>query len=34
MPFGGYKSGYGRLGGREGLVTFMQTKNVWISMDE
>jgi acyl-CoA reductase-like NAD-dependent aldehyde dehydrogenase len=35
MPFGGYKeSGYGRLGGRAGLLTFMQTKNVWISMDE
>ncbi|GAA1845585.1 aldehyde dehydrogenase family protein [Actinomadura bangladeshensis] len=35
MPFGGYKeSGYGRLGGREGLMTFMQSKNVWISMDD
>lgn len=35
MPFGGYKeSGYGRLGGREGLMAFMQSKNVWISMDD
>ena len=35
MPFGGFKeSGYGRLGGREGLMAFMQTKNVWISMDD
>jgi aldehyde dehydrogenase (NAD+) len=35
MPFGGHKeSGYGRLGGREGLMTFMQSKNVWISMDD
>jgi aldehyde dehydrogenase (NAD+) len=35
MPFGGYKeSGYGRLGGREGLMSFMQTKNVWIALDE
>jgi len=35
MPFGGYKeSGYGRLGGREGLMAFMQTKNVWIALDE
>jgi acyl-CoA reductase-like NAD-dependent aldehyde dehydrogenase len=34
-PFGGYKeSGYGRLGGQEGLMAFMQTKNVWISLDE
>jgi acyl-CoA reductase-like NAD-dependent aldehyde dehydrogenase len=35
MPFGGYKeSGYGRLGGREGLMAFMQTTNVWISLDD
>ena len=35
MPFGGYKeSGYGRLGGREGLMAFMHTKNVWISLEE
>jgi aldehyde dehydrogenase (NAD+) len=32
-PFGGVKaSGYGRLGGAEGLRTFMQTKNVWIGL--
>jgi acyl-CoA reductase-like NAD-dependent aldehyde dehydrogenase len=35
VPFGGYKeSGYGRLGGREGLATFMQTKNVWIGLSD
>jgi aldehyde dehydrogenase (NAD+) len=33
MPFGGVKrSGYGRVGGREGLREFMRPKNVWISM--
>jgi acyl-CoA reductase-like NAD-dependent aldehyde dehydrogenase len=33
VPFGGYKqSGYGRLGGREGLRAFLQLKNVWIGL--
>ena len=33
VPFGGYKqSGYGRLGGREGLRAFLQTKNVWMAL--
>lgn len=32
-PFGGMKqSGYGRLGGREGLYEFLQTKNVWMNL--
>lgn len=31
--FGGYKqSGFGRIGGREGLEEFLQTKNVFISV--
>jgi aldehyde dehydrogenase (NAD+) len=33
VPFGGVKeSGYGRLGGNEGLRTFLRTKNVWIGL--
>ena len=33
VPFGGMKqSGYGRLGGRDGLRAFMQVKNVWIGL--
>jgi acyl-CoA reductase-like NAD-dependent aldehyde dehydrogenase len=33
MPFGGVKaSGFGRLGGIEGLRSFLRTKNVWISL--
>lgn len=33
MPFGGVKqSGYGRLGGRDGIREFMRTKNVWLSI--
>lgn len=33
VPFGGVKeSGYGRLGGHEGLRAFMRTKNVWIGL--
>jgi acyl-CoA reductase-like NAD-dependent aldehyde dehydrogenase len=33
VPFGGYKqSGYGRLGGREGLRAFLQLKNVWMGL--
>jgi len=33
MPFGGVKaSGFGRLGGREGLRSFLRTKNVWIGL--
>jgi acyl-CoA reductase-like NAD-dependent aldehyde dehydrogenase len=32
-PFGGVKqSGYGRLGGEEGLKEFLRTKNVWINL--
>jgi aldehyde dehydrogenase (NAD+) len=32
-PFGGYKrSGYGRVGGREGLEEYLQTKNVHIAL--
>jgi len=31
-PFGGMKqSGYGRLGGEQGLKEFLQTKNVWMN---
>lgn len=33
VPFGGVKeSGYGRLGGLEGVRAFMHTKNVWIGL--
>ena len=33
VPFGGYKeSGYGRLGGRDGLRAFLQVKNVWMGL--
>jgi len=32
-PFGGFKhSGYGRLGGEQGLKEFLQVKNVWINL--
>jgi aldehyde dehydrogenase (NAD+) len=32
-PFGGYKqSGYGRLGGEQGLLEFLQVKNVWMNL--
>jgi acyl-CoA reductase-like NAD-dependent aldehyde dehydrogenase len=32
-PFGGMKqSGYGRLGGEQGLREFLQVKNVWINL--
>jgi aldehyde dehydrogenase (NAD+) len=32
-PFGGVKqSGYGRLGGQEGLHEFLQIKNVWMNL--
>lgn len=32
-PFGGYKqSGYGRLGGEQGLLEFLQVKNVWVNL--
>lgn len=32
-PFGGYKqSGYGRLGGEQGLLEFLQVKSVWINL--
>jgi acyl-CoA reductase-like NAD-dependent aldehyde dehydrogenase len=32
-PFGGVKqSGYGRLGGEEGLKEFLRVKNVWVNM--
>lgn len=32
-PFGGMKqSGYGRLGGEQGLREFLQTKNVWMNI--
>lgn len=34
-PFGGYKqSGYGRLGGEQGLLEFLQVKNVWMNLSE
>jgi len=33
VPFGGWKqSGYGRLGGEQGLREFLQTKNVWVNL--
>jgi acyl-CoA reductase-like NAD-dependent aldehyde dehydrogenase len=32
-PFGGMKqSGYGRLGGKQGLFEFLQIKNVWMNL--
>lgn len=32
-PFGGMKqSGYGRLGGEQGLLEFLQVKNVWVNL--
>ena len=32
-PFGGMKqSGYGRLGGEQGLMEFLQARNVWINL--
>jgi acyl-CoA reductase-like NAD-dependent aldehyde dehydrogenase len=32
-PFGGMKqSGYGRLGGEQGLREFLQVKNVWVNL--
>lgn len=32
-PFGGMKrSGYGRLGGEQGLLEFLQAKNVWVNL--
>ncbi|MFC3173661.1 aldehyde dehydrogenase family protein [Novosphingobium bradum] len=34
-PFGGMKqSGFGRLGGEEGLHEFLRVKNVWINMNK
>jgi aldehyde dehydrogenase (NAD+) len=34
-PFGGMKqSGYGRLGGQEGLHEFLQVKNVWMNLSK
>jgi acyl-CoA reductase-like NAD-dependent aldehyde dehydrogenase len=34
-PFGGMKqSGYGRLGGKEGLREFLQVKNVWMNLSK
>ena len=33
VPFGGWKqSGYGRLGGEQGLHEFLQTRNVWVNL--
>lgn len=33
IPFGGMKdSGFGRLGGEEGVKAFLQTKNVWLTL--
>jgi acyl-CoA reductase-like NAD-dependent aldehyde dehydrogenase len=33
VPFGGWKqSGYGRLGGEQGLKEFLQVKNVWVNL--
>jgi acyl-CoA reductase-like NAD-dependent aldehyde dehydrogenase len=32
-PFGGVKqSGYGRLGGEQGLHEFLRVKNVWVNL--
>lgn len=32
-PFGGMKqSGYGRLGGEQGLREFLQTRNIWVNL--
>ncbi len=32
-PFGGMKhSGYGRLGGEQGLLEFLQARNVWVNL--
>jgi len=32
-PFGGMKqSGYGRLGGEQGMLEFLQTRNVWMNL--
>ncbi len=34
-PFGGYKqSGFGRLGGEQGLLEFLQVKNVWMNLQK
>jgi acyl-CoA reductase-like NAD-dependent aldehyde dehydrogenase len=35
LPFGGMKqSGYGRLGGEQGLHEFLQVKNVWMNLSK
>ena len=35
VPFGGMKqSGYGRLGGEEGLHEFLRVKNVWVNLSK
>jgi acyl-CoA reductase-like NAD-dependent aldehyde dehydrogenase len=35
VPFGGYKqSGYGRLGGEQGLLELLQVKSVWMNLAE
>ncbi|MFT4047833.1 MAG: aldehyde dehydrogenase family protein [Solimonas sp.] len=35
LPFGGFKqSGYGRLGGEQGLHEFLQVKNVWMNVSK
>ena len=35
VPFGGMKqSGYGRLGGEQGLHEFLRVKNVWVSLSK
>jgi aldehyde dehydrogenase (NAD+) len=34
-PFGGMKhSGHGRLGGEQGLLEFLQTKNIWVNLSK
>jgi acyl-CoA reductase-like NAD-dependent aldehyde dehydrogenase len=34
-PFGGMKqSGHGRLGGEQGLLEFLQVKNVWMNLNK